>query len=267
MKIGDVVSCRNSPSKGIGTIVRVQQVFGEGYADVFFDRTKDNVYYFDDPLTQKQMKNIIFDQKTSVEHEDYELFTFTHPYVIELLDHLEDMLTDVTTARIQVHEEKFAGEKGFLFTYTLTITNNIDPPKRYSIPVFIGSKNHYNNRISQYFSDASNLKQSELIAGELNLSIDEALTEAQVIRDQKAESIFIEHKNVQEELIKEIEEKMKKYFSDKEESIKRIAIDNIRSAHLRDLEHDKQKQHEELQQKRAFVPSITCEQIAYMEFV
>ena len=230
-------------------------------------RTKDNVYYFDDPLTQKQMKNIIFDQKTSVEHEDYELFTLTHPYIVELLDHLEDMLTDVTTSRIQVHEEKFAGENGFLFTYTLTITNNIDPPKRYSIPVFIGSKNHYNNRISQYFSDASNLKQSELIAGELNLSIDEALTEALVIRDQKAESIFIEHKYVQEELIKEIEGNMKKYFSDKEESIKRIAIDNIRSAHLRDLEHDKQKQHAELQQKRAFVPSITCEQIAYLEFV
>lgn len=230
-------------------------------------RTKDNVYYFDDPLTQKQMKNIIFDQKTSVEHEDYELFTFTHPYVIELLDRLEDTLTDVTTARIQVNEEKFAGKKGFLFTYTLTITNNIDPPKRYSIPVFIDSKNHYNNRISQYFSDASNFKPSELIAGELNISIDEALTEAQVMRDQKAESIFIEHKNEQEELIKEIKGKMKKYFSDKEESIKRIAIDNIRSAHLRDLEHDKQKQHEELQQKRAFVPSITCEQIAYMEFV
>jgi len=230
-------------------------------------RTKDNVYYFDDPLTQKQMKNIIFDQQTSVEHEDYELFTLTHPYIVELLDHLEDMLTDVTTTRIQVHEKKFAGEKGFLFTYTLTITNNIDSPKRYSIPVFIGNKNHYNNRISQYFSDASNLKSSELIAGELNLSIDEALTEALVIRDQKAESLFIEHKNVQEELIKEIEEKMKKYFSDKEESIKRIAIDNIRSAHLRDMEHDKQKQHEELQQKRAFVPSITSEQIAYLEFV
>lgn len=230
-------------------------------------RTKDNVYYFDDPLTQKQMKNVIFDQKTSVEHEDYELFTFTHPYIVELLDHLEDMLTDVTTARIQVHEEKFPGKKGFLFTYTLTITNNIDPPKRYSIPVFIDSKNRYNNRISQYFSDASNLKPSELISGELNLSIDEALTEAQVMRDQKAESILIEHKNEQEELIKEIKEKMKKYFSDKEESIKRIAIDNIRSAHLRDLEHDKQKQHKELQQKRAFVPSITCEQIAYLEFV
>lgn len=230
-------------------------------------KTKDNVYYFDDPLTQKQMKNIIFDQKTSVEHEDYELLSFTHPYIVKLLSHLEDMLTDTTTARIQVNENKFAEGKGFLFTYTLTITNNIDPPKIYSIPVFIDTNNRHNNRISQYFTDISNLKPSELVAGELNLSIDEALAAAQVVRDHKAESIFYEHKNEQEKLIADIEIRMKKYFQDKEVSINRIAVDNIRNARIRDLEHDKRKQYEELQQKKSFVPSITCEQIAYLEFV
>ena len=230
-------------------------------------KTKDNVYYFDDPVTNKQMKNIIFDQKTSVEHEDYELFTLTHPYVVELLNHLDDALTDVTTARIQVNENKFAGEKGFIFTYTLTITNNIDQPKAFNIPVFIDTNNHHNNRISQYFTDASSIKTSELVAGEMNLSIDEVLATVQSIRDQKAESIFYEHKNEQDELIADIEIRMKKYFQDKEESINRIAVDNIRNARIRDLEHDRRKQHEELQQKRAFVPSITCEQIAYLEFV
>lgn len=229
-------------------------------------RTKDNVYYFDDPLTNKQIKNVIFDQKTSVEHEDYELFTLTHPYIAKLLGSLEDMLNDVTTARLQVHEKKFAGEKGFLLAYTLTITNNIDQPKTYSIPVFIDISNRHNNRISQYFTDAANLKTSELVAGELNLSIDEALTASNLIRDKKAESIFFEHKNEQNELIADIEIRMKKYFQDKEESINRIAVDNIRNARIRDLEQDRQKQHEELQQKRAFVPSITCDQIAYVEF-
>lgn len=230
-------------------------------------KTKDNVYYFDDPVTNKQMKNIIFDQKTSIQHEDYELFTLTHPYVVELLNHLDDTLTDVTTARIQVNENKFAGEKGFLFTYTLTITNNIDQPKAFNIPVFIDISTRHNNRISQYFTDASNITTSELVAGELNLSIDEALATAQTIRDQKAESIFYEHKNEQNELIADIEIRMKKYFQDKEGSINRIAVDNIRNARIRDLEHDRRKQHEELQQKKAFVPSITCEQIAYLEFV
>jgi hypothetical protein len=230
-------------------------------------KTKDHVYYFDDPLTQKQVKNVIFDQKTSIEHEDYELLTFTHPYIIELLNGLEDALKDVTTTRVIVHEEKFTGVKGFLFNYTLSITNNIDEPKKYCIPVFIESQNRHNNRISQYFTDASNLKTSELIAGELNLSFDEEIINAQLIRDQKAESIFLEYKQYQEELLKEIEDKMKKYFRDKVESIKRIAVDNIRSSRLLDLEQEKQKQNQEMQQRRAFIPSIQCEQIAYMEFV
>jgi hypothetical protein len=151
---------------------------------------------------------------------------------------MEDALKDVTATRVTVHEEKFAGVKGFLFNYSLSITNNIDRPKKYSIPVFIDNNNRHNNRISQYFTDASNLKTSELIAGELNLSIDEAIVNAHLIRDQKAESIFLEHKNDQEELLKEIEEKMKKYFRDKEESIKRIAVDNIRSSRLLDLDQE-----------------------------
>ena len=229
-------------------------------------KTKDNVYYFDDPVTNKQVKNVIFDQKTSVEHEDYELLTLTHPYIAELLNHLEDTLTDATTARIQVNESKFAGERGFLFTYTLTITNNIDQAKTFNIPVFIDTNNRHNNRISLYFTDTANIKISELVAGELNLSIDEALATAQIIRDQKAETIFFEHKNEQNELITDREIRMKKYFLDKEDSINRIAVDNIRNARIRDLEHDRRKQHEELQQKRDFAPSIACDQIAYVEF-
>ncbi len=230
-------------------------------------KTKDNVFYFDDPLTKKQMKNIIFDQKISVEHEDYELLTFTHPYIVGLLDRLEDTLIDTTTARIQVNEKKFTGVKGFLFTYTLIITNNIDTPIKYSIPIFIDSKNRYNNRISQFFTNASDFKTSELISGDLNFSIDEVTAAAQVTRDQKAETIFFEYKNEQNDLLTEIENKMKKYFRDKEESINKIAVDNIRIAYLRDLEDDIQKHNKELQQKKALIPSITCEQIAYLEFV
>ncbi|OEU79453.1 MAG: hypothetical protein BA873_11390 [Desulfobulbaceae bacterium C00003063] len=230
-------------------------------------KTKDNVFYFDDPLTKKQMKNIIFDQKISVEHEDYELLTFTHPYIVGLLDRLEDTLIDTTTARIQVNEKKFTGVKGFLFTYTLIITNNIDTPIKYSIPIFIDSKNRYNNRISQFFTNASDFKTSELISGDLNFSIDEVTAAAQVTRDQKAETIFFEYKNEQNDLLTEIENKMEKYFRDKEESINKIAVDNIRIAYLRDLEDDIQKHNKELQQKKALIPSITCEQIAYLEFV
>jgi hypothetical protein len=111
-------------------------------------KTKEHIYYFEDPLTGKRITNVIFDQKASVENENCELFSFSHLYVKYLIQHLDKNLENITTARIQVRESKFTGEYGFLFVHTLSITNNIDLPKKNLIPVFINGNFKHNSRIS-----------------------------------------------------------------------------------------------------------------------
>lgn len=230
-------------------------------------KTKENVYYFEDPFTEKRISNVIFDQKASVEHENYELYSYSHPYIQDLIRDLDKNLENASTARLQVRESKFSGENGFLFIHTLTLTNNIDLPKKYLIPVFINSNFRHNSRISQYLADPSKIEASELIAGKLDFSFDNVEEAAQKALEQKAEDIFYECSADQNERLAEIENKMKKYFRDKEESINRIAVENIKQAKLREMKKDIENTRAELQQRKMLVPSLKCEQIAYLEFI
>lgn len=230
-------------------------------------KTKEHIYYFEDPLSGKRITNVIFDQKASVEYENCELFSFSHPYVQNLIQHLDKNLNNATTARLQVQESKFAGESGFLFVHSLSITNNIDSPKKYLIPVFINSNFKHNSRISQYFADPSKIKASELIVGKLDFAFDAVEGPAQKTLEQKAEEIYYECSSFQNERLTEIENKMKKYFRDKDESINRIAVENIKQAKIRELNRDIENNRTELQQRKMLVPSLKCEQIAYVEFV
>lgn len=230
-------------------------------------KTKEHIYYFEDPLSGKRITNVIFDQKASVENENCELFSFSHPYVKNLIQHLDKNLKNATTARMQIQESKFAGESGFLFVHSLSITNNIDSPKKYLIPVFINSSLKHNSRISQYFADPSKIKASELIAGKLDFAFDVVEETARKNLEQKAEEIYYECSTTQNERLTEIENKMKKYFRDKEESINRIAVENIKQAKIRELNRDIENNRAEFQQRKMLVPSLKCEQIAYVEFV
>lgn len=230
-------------------------------------KTKEHIYYFEDPLSGKRITNVIFDQKASVENENCELFSFSHSYVQNLIQQLDKNLKNTTTARLQVREDKFAEESGFLFVHSLSITNNIDSPKKYLIPIFINSSLKHNSRISQYFADPSKIKASELIAGKLDFAFDAVEEVAQKTLEQKAEEIYYECSLSQNERLTEIENKMKKYFRDKEESINRIAVENIKQAKIRELNRDIENNRTELQQRKMLVPSLKCEQIAYVEFV
>ncbi|MFC1592846.1 helicase-related protein, partial [Candidatus Omnitrophota bacterium] len=100
-------------------------------------KNKEGVYYFEDPRTGRRVNNVIFNQRTAVENEDYELLSLSHPYLVSLMEYLDDELESHVTAKLQVRESKFIGEKGFLFIYKMLITNYIDQPKEYIIPIYI----------------------------------------------------------------------------------------------------------------------------------
>lgn len=229
-------------------------------------KKKNQVYYFDDPRSSKRISNIIFDQNLSLENEEYELFSFAHPYVKEIISELHSSLEDVKASKLVIDESKFSGEKGYLFNYNLTITNNLDPEKRYIIPIFMDAGGKFNSRISNYFSDVSHVRAHTLVSSAIPGNLQSFPKVVQISMNQKAESIFYEYKVSLEDNLKKMEEKMQQYFLDKETSIRRIAVQNIRESKLRELSQDKLRQENLNLQRRQLVPCIACNQIAYVEF-
>ena len=75
-------------------------------------------------------------------------------------------------SKINVKEAKFDGTKGYFFIYKLSVTNYIDQPKQYMITCFIGADGTHNNRMSQYFSEKSNVVSSDLIVGDIKHNIE-----------------------------------------------------------------------------------------------
>lgn len=229
-------------------------------------KQKEGAYYFEDPRTGKRINNVIFSQKFAVENEDYELFSLSHPYITNLMRHLDESLEGHITGKLQVREAKFDGEKGFLFIYKMAVTNYIDQTKQYLIPCFVDAAGKVNNRISQYFNERDNLAATDLVSGELPYDLESVCASAHTVAAQKAEVIFYEYKEQLKKSIFETEKKLEKYFADKENALQKIAVENIRTAKLKELTKDKQTKKAEQTRRSQLVPSLDCEQIAYVEF-
>lgn len=229
-------------------------------------KTKENVYFFDDPISGKRLSNVIFDQKLSLENEEYDLLSFTHPFVQSIISSLDRSLEGVTAARFIVKENKFRGVKGFLHIYELTISNNIDPARKYTIPIFIETNEQYNTRISQIFEDVSQISIEELITGEQFNIPDQMEKSVYDFASQKAERVYYDYKVNREEQLKKMEVKTKQYFLDKASSVRRIAVTNIRDSKMKELEHDRKRQEDEMMQRRLLVPQLQKIQVSYVEF-
>jgi len=229
-------------------------------------KTKEGVYFFEDPISGKRLQNVIFDQKLSLENDEYELLSFTHPFVHSIIDNLDRSLEGVTTARFEVKENKFKGIKGFLHIYEFIISNNIDPSRKYIIPVFIDIDGQYNGRISQFFDDVSKITFQELITGEQFIILDQMEKAAYEYASQRAEHIYYEYKINLEEQLNKMEAKTKQYFVDKTSSIRRIAVSNIRDSKMKELEHGRKRQEDDMKQRRLLVPSLQKMQVSYVEF-
>jgi ElaB/YqjD/DUF883 family membrane-anchored ribosome-binding protein len=97
-------------------------------------------------------------------------------------------------------------------------------------------------------------------------NFEEILAEAAQASHEKAEGIYYEFKTNWEIKLKEMQERLEKYFQDKADSLTKIAIDNIREAKLKEIEKNKILKLQELSRSKQILPSLSCEQIAYVEF-
>ncbi|MBC7326121.1 MAG: hypothetical protein H5T99_12550 [Moorella sp. (in: Bacteria)] len=242
------------------------QVYG---ASLHPYKQREGVYYFQDPRSGRRLHNVIFQQKYALDNDGSELLSFQHPYMVELLSDLEDDLREDTTARLLVRESKFSGEKGFLFIYRLTLTNYLDPAGHHLVPCYVsfaGGRGRVNGRISRYFRYCEQLNCTDLVAGDMPYDLKEAWHLARGAVQQEAQVLFFQAKERLEKRLRDEEEKFEKFYRDRELAIERIAVDNIRVAKKEELEEDRKARRQEWMRRRQLVPSLSLEQVAYVEF-
>ena len=243
----------------------------EGYLGIYEVSLREykgrtGVFYFEDPVNGKRWKNVIFYQSDSLDKEECDLLGPGHPYIMTVTRQLtEELLLDIS-ARMQVEERKFAGETGVLFVYKLRISNYIDREKRFIIPCFISTGGQYHSRISKYFQDAP-VRAKDLVEIDQELDWNLIRESGQINGELLAEAIYFEQKLELEEKIRKQEESRQAYAQARESALMRIAVENIRNARLKEL-HEETDSFQKLSRKRRkLIPSLSCEQIAYVEFV
>jgi hypothetical protein len=229
-------------------------------------KQKKGAFYFDDPRSGKRHHNIIFNQALALDDEEFELMSLNHPFIKDLVSALDDELAGDTASSFRIKEPRFAGEKGHLFIYRLSMTNYIDPPREFIIPCFVGETMRVNNRLSVYFSDISGISWEEMKPHEVPEQSPEFIEQAQAACQTKAEGVFVEHRQAFLEKVDALRVQMRKYFSQRIDAIKNIAIDNIREARMKEAQRDGQAMTDQFYRREQLIPTLTCEQIAYVEF-
>lgn len=230
-------------------------------------KNKKNVYYFEDPVTGRRINNVIFNQEYAVQNDEYELFSFNNPYMVNTLENLDETLSTVNTSKIRINEEKFVGNKGMWFIYHFNLNNNIDLDRDFIISVFIDEKGGHNNRISNYLKDSENILVSDMGSCMFQMANDQIIETAANMANQKAEEIYYDIVKKNDEKIISTENKMDKYFKDREISVERMAIENIKQAKRKELQAEREKQYADLRKRKKIVPEIYCAQIAVVEFI
>jgi len=229
-------------------------------------KDKKDVYYFDDPLTGKRYSQIFFHQEKALEHDSGQLISYAHPYMENVLKHLDDLLAEDTTSKVKVLDNKFYGEMGFIFLFKLFITNNIESAREIIIPCFVDASGKVNQRISSYFEEVEKITMEDLIKGNIDFNFEFALEVAKIWAEERAEGFYLQHQRDVTEKLNETEDKMNKYYQDKERSVQAIKIDNIRESKLLEVSKERETMKADLTRRKQLVPYLECLQIAYVEF-
>ena len=190
-----------------------QNIFGATFDDCY---TTDVTY----AKKEKALKAIESHKESAKEdREDY--FSKPEKEIKEITN--EIIKHESLTYNIEIQNTGF-NTRGLLFYFKIDLTNNENFLRRYLVPIFIDENNIYQENISNWFEKDNNAKMQTGISSKLAYTADKSIMLAEEILNKKIKEKFSITKL---ELIKQIEEEQKKflkYFEDKEQAIKKIAI-------------------------------------------
>lgn len=124
----------------------------------------------------------------------------------------------------------------------------------------------YKSRISKYFQDMPE-QVRDLIEVQSALDGDQIIEKGQLNAERLAEAIYYEETLKLEDKIRQQEESRHTYFQARAKAWQRIAVDNIRNARPKELQDEMRAWELQSRKRRQLIPSLNCEQIAYVEFV
>ncbi|MDD2585767.1 MAG: hypothetical protein PHO25_03935 [Syntrophomonadaceae bacterium] len=134
------------------------------------------------------------------------------------------------------------------------------------ISCFIKSDGQYHSRISKYFEHLP-VQAHDLIEFDQTFDLDSIVASGQQNAERLAESIFLEQQLEIEKKLRKQEESRRSYFKPRQVALMQIAVDNIRNARLRELQNELEAFRNQCQKRRKLIPSLNCEQMAYVEFI
>ena len=226
----------------------------------------ERLYYFDNDfrtdLFPRHFGKAIFEQSMGMEVEDSTLLSFNHPYIRHAIQNSKD---SGKVASITIQSQKFAGTSGYLFNWNLIISNNFDMHQEIMMPVFITEECTFNRRISEYLKNMDNYEMTDS-SNNVVFDISGQYSTAEATVRQISENIFLERESHWKSKVEEEHEKMKKYYEQRRDAVRQIAIDNIRDGKLKEMRREQHKKTIEMDKRKQLFPELVCTQIARIEF-
>ncbi len=229
-------------------------------------------YYFANPFHGQPgqiptYRQVTFENSASIKKERIEFINIDHPLLVAIQRELEQHSQQGRVAAIRAAINKFQTIRGYWFVYRLTITNNDDKHKTALVSVFMEDADYANHRISQYLMDRplvnADMVQNYTCQADIQGIADAALKEAeQIARDR-----FFATRVLWMQELDRYERKFGDYYRFKENAIRKIRIDNIRSSQLQALNREKQEKHQKIRIQRNVIPRLELYQVAFVEFV
>lgn len=242
----------------------LERYLATGEEKLIEDRQQPGVFSFRDPNSGKRYGKVAFDPRLTMEDNSVEHFTLQNGLIRDIL--LSELKPKV--ARLYLTDRRFIGERGFLFVYRLTVSNNIDIADRHLLTSFVsvsGEQPRVHQRLTQYFSNVSSVVVDDMVRKSVPNLTAEIRTVGENHIWKKAESIFYEICERQAAALEDEKLRFSQYVSDRQNAVSRLPLENVRRAKEREINADLDRKQHEFKRRQKLSPFLELVQTAYVE--
>ncbi|WNZ30026.1 MAG: DEAD/DEAH box helicase family protein [Candidatus Bathyarchaeota archaeon] len=255
-----------SPRKTLFLIDKFLMTHGRALVE---NQKVPGLYYFKCPEIfpeyPKEFKDVAFDRRVVLNDESIELFTVRNPFVKTVLKYIENKFPTEIASSFTVTNSKHNSE-GILACFEIIFDNNYGYKRKFIEPIFVEKHGTINNEISQIFNYPEMLHFIPEVSFTLNRNQTEDLFQTALKEiETKMYQTYQKEKTILLTKLQKEREALSQFYSDKENAIDKIAIENIRKAKRVELQKQKQEDLHLISVKSTLIPQIRLFELAMVE--